>query len=128
MTEVKPVNPANADMEKLAELAHIIWTEWTVWMLEHLDDMHVETWWKQCNTPYTNLTEREKESDRKIVLRWIDAVHASGCLPAGRGRPHYVVMSLDWWNKQVEELRRLQGEVSRLKKLVGEATDDTGGT
>lgn len=121
------VDPAYADMEKLAELAHIIWTEWVLYMLGNLDEDHLKGWRCQCDTPYANLTEREKESDRKIARRWIAAVHASGCLPASGNRQHYVVMSLDWWHKHTEELYRLQGEVSRLKKLVGEREEAVDG-
>lgn len=123
MTGVNPISPADADMEKLADLAHVIWVEWTMWMLEHLDDFHIQAWWKQCDTPYANLTEREKESDRKIARRWMDAIRASGCLPASGRGSDYVVMSLAWWNKHTEELYRLQGEITRMRRAAGIAEE-----
>lgn len=123
MTGVNPTSPADADMEKLAELAHTIWAKWTEWMLTHLDEAHVVRWTCQYLTPYAELSEAEKESDRKIALQWIDAVRSSGCLPVGGSRQHYVVMSLDWWNKHTEELHRLQGEITRMRKAAGIAEE-----
>jgi hypothetical protein len=62
--------------EKLAEVAHDgIWAHWTRYQfskcVQNADgsltipaDL-VERWARQANTPYTGLTEREKESDRE---------------------------------------------------------------
>lgn len=68
--------------EKLADLQHAIWSHWMRYMftqgeiVNDLDDCDfVEAWlmphekllrWRrQMNTPYTELTEKEKESDRQ---------------------------------------------------------------
>lgn len=68
------------DMEQLAACEHESWSKWTVYMLdavvaeqnrrhgvtfENLDC--VQRWRRQIGTSYGNLTEPEKESDRKVV-------------------------------------------------------------
>lgn len=51
--------------EKLAELEHKQWTEWskTLVSLEMLTPQRIERW-KRLWTPYDQLTEDEKDSDR----------------------------------------------------------------
>jgi 8-oxo-dGTP pyrophosphatase MutT (NUDIX family) len=66
------------DMEALASLEHESWSGWTKWMLQEMTKAHggdfeleglpcVERWTRQMTTPYAELSEREKESDRKVV-------------------------------------------------------------
>jgi len=58
--------------EKLAALEHEQWAHWTRYMLDHLTPDNVEQWRRQIDTPYGELSEREKESDRE----WADRVLA----------------------------------------------------
>lgn len=51
-------------LEKLATLEHEQWAHWTRYMLENLTADNIERWKLQIETPYSNLTELEKESDR----------------------------------------------------------------
>lgn len=52
-------------LEKLAEKEHIQWAHWTSYMLANLTPENIERWQKQIRTPYSELTEKEKESDQK---------------------------------------------------------------
>lgn len=56
--------------EELADLEHQQWAHWTRYMLNNLTPENTERWLRQVNTPYINLSEQEKESDR----RWADKV------------------------------------------------------
>jgi len=57
--------------EKLANLEHQQWSHWTKYLLlEKHDDKDRETWLWQMKTPYDELSEKEKNSDRK----WADKV------------------------------------------------------
>ncbi len=65
--------------EQLAALEHEQWAHWTRHLLDHLTPENAARWRRQCDTPYDQLTEAEKESDRA----WADRVLAV----VGRGRP-----------------------------------------
>lgn len=56
--------------ERLAELEHQQWAHWTRYMLDNLTSENIEQWRKQIETPYFNLSEEEKKSDR----HWADKV------------------------------------------------------
>jgi hypothetical protein len=76
-------------MEKLASIEHIRWAKWQVWVHNRLqytelkgDDGNkyayylmtsddYERWEKQINTDYQDLTESEKESDRREVRSYL---------------------------------------------------------
>lgn len=57
-------------IEKLAAIEHRQWAHWTRYLLTFLGhfpnspDPNVRRWWKQIETPYKNLSEKEKEADR----------------------------------------------------------------
>ena len=57
-------------LEKLAAWSHRSWAGWTAWMVEKWSVTHSsgETfqarWKRQMATPYEQLSEQEKESDR----------------------------------------------------------------
>jgi hypothetical protein len=56
--------------EELAALEHEQWIHWTKHLLANQTPENVTRWERQCRTPYSALTEREKNSDRK----WADKV------------------------------------------------------
>lgn len=58
--------------ETLADLEHQQWAHWTSYMLNNLTPENIERWRRQVETPYTQLSEKEKESDRI----WADKVLA----------------------------------------------------
>ena len=61
--------------EQLAALAHAQWSGWMQWLFQlsttHSDETvtiqpeHALRWKHQMNTPYAELTEREKDRDRE---------------------------------------------------------------
>ena len=51
-------------IEKLAALEHEQWAHWTRYMLDNLTPENVQRWRRQIETPYKDLSEKEKESDR----------------------------------------------------------------
>jgi len=58
--------------ELLANLEHRQWAHWTRYMLDNLTDENIARWKRQIATPYDQLTEKEKDSDRE----WADKVIA----------------------------------------------------
>jgi hypothetical protein len=50
--------------EEIAELAHEQWSRWTEWMLDRRTPDNMARWKRQINTPYAELSEKEKDSDR----------------------------------------------------------------
>ena len=51
-------------LEVLADLEHRQWAHWTRYMLDNYTPENVERWRRQVQTEYSDLTEREKDSDR----------------------------------------------------------------
>lgn len=61
-------------IEKLSELEHEQWSHWTKYMLDNLTQKNIEKWKKQINTPYAELSEEEKESDRIWARKTIKTI------------------------------------------------------
>ena len=59
--------------EHLAEIEHTQWAHWTRYMLDNLTPENIDRWRRQVGTPYPDLTEAEKESDRF----WADKIIAA---------------------------------------------------
>jgi len=54
--------------EELAELEHEQWQHWMKYMIDNIQySESVERWGRQMKTPYKNLSEQEKKSDRKCA-------------------------------------------------------------
>lgn len=68
---------APMNLEAMATVEHKQWAHWTTYMLNNLTDENIERWRQQIHTPYANLTEAEKESDREWARR---AILASGVM------------------------------------------------
>ena len=64
--------------ERLADVQHAIWAHWTRWQFsvcQRNEDGSltipaplVERWTRQMDTPYADLSEREKDSDRRCDI------------------------------------------------------------
>lgn len=59
------MTPDEITLEQLAELEHDQWAHWTRYMLRNLTPENIQRWMEQCDTPYSELTEKEKDSDRE---------------------------------------------------------------
>ncbi|MGH3299844.1 MAG: hypothetical protein ACRDP7_49475 [Trebonia sp.] len=79
-------------MEKLADAEHERWSHWQRHVhskCERADDgslvipAHlVERWERQISTPYSALSEEEKESDREQVRRYLPIIADAVTLPS----------------------------------------------
>lgn len=56
-------------LEDLAGLEHEQWAHWTKYSLNNLTLDNLNRWNKQTKTPYSDLTEKEKQSDREWVFK-----------------------------------------------------------
>ena len=71
-------------IEQLADIEHQRWAKWQKWVHEvstknddgslTIPKDKVERWERQISTPYAELTEEEKESDRKQVREYLPIV------------------------------------------------------
>ena len=72
-------------IEKLAAIEHERWADWQKWVHKRLeknaddnfyrlDEDDFERWERQINTPYSELSENEKESDREQVRRYFPLI------------------------------------------------------
>ena len=68
------------DLDALAEAQHEIWSHWMRFMFkqgEFKDEVWVipkekiERWERQMNTSFNDLSNEEKESDRKVVVEFL---------------------------------------------------------
>lgn len=75
--------------EELAAYAHEAWSGWMRYLFgktgNHIDgqaagrvvpEWAVERWTRQMNTPYAELSEAEKDSDRKEADRMLEIIRA----------------------------------------------------
>ena len=75
MTEVPQM-----DLEKVAAIQHDIWAHWMRHLFSRcgkrkpgdliIPAVLVEHWERQMETPYAELSEREKQSDRDVVVNF----------------------------------------------------------
>ncbi len=71
----------NLTLEQAADAQHIIWSHWMRYQFSKCEPREdgslvipadlVERWKRQMDTAYCDLSEDEKESDRKIVYRFL---------------------------------------------------------
>jgi len=62
----------NILLEKLADLEHYQFCRWTAYFLDNLTEKNKKRWKLQSLTPYKDLTEKEKESDRVWARKVLD--------------------------------------------------------
>ena len=58
--------------EKLADLEHQQWSHWTRYFLDNINPTNKCKWVFQLETPYSELSEKEKESDRKWAIKVLE--------------------------------------------------------
>jgi hypothetical protein len=56
-------------IEQLANLEHHQWAHWTRHMLDNMTDENIARWRRQIDTPYSQLSEDEKNSDREWAIK-----------------------------------------------------------
>ena len=61
-------------LERLAKLEHEQWAHWTKYFVGNITRENLVKWDRQIDTPYEDLTEYEKDSDRAWALRVLDVV------------------------------------------------------
>ncbi len=64
--------------ELLAELEHEQWAHWTSYVLSNLTPENIERWKKQILTLYSELSEKEKDSDRYWADKSLVTLHSKG--------------------------------------------------
>jgi hypothetical protein len=82
--------------EKLADQAHASWSGWMKSLFSKCDisdngevvipSFYVRRWRRQCETPYAELPEHEKESDRIEADRYLEVFNGT-VVPADRPVP-----------------------------------------
>lgn len=84
-------------IEELAEYAHDkAWSHWMKYLFENcgtlnqsgsftIDAEKVERWTRQMNTPYSELPEDEKQSDRNQATYILDILHKSKAVKVVNG-------------------------------------------
>jgi hypothetical protein len=78
-------------IEKLSEAEHRSWSYWMTYLFSTCEIQEdgsavipaplVERWHRQLATPYSELTEREKQSDRDEVIKILPIIKASDHYP-----------------------------------------------
>ena len=62
-------------LDKVAELEHLQWSHWTRHFLEFQNESNRKHWERQAHLPYSKLTEKEKEADRKWARKVLDVIY-----------------------------------------------------
>ena len=83
----------NIVREILADVQHEIWSHWMEYLFSLCPEVEgsvmetryiphdlVKRWTRQMNTPYSELSEKEKDSDRDQAKKVIDTLDADGYL------------------------------------------------
>jgi hypothetical protein len=94
--------------EQLAAIEHERWAHWQSWMHSACRDNGdgsltipaelVERWERQIRTPYADLSEAEKKSDREQVDRYLPLVTADyDALAARLERAEKVIAEVETW-------------------------------
>jgi len=65
-------------LEKLAELEHKQWSHWVMYMLKNLTKENVDRWKRQLGYTYSELSEKEKESDREWARKVLKIIKKGG--------------------------------------------------
>lgn len=124
------MNQTTADknlVEKLADYAHNAWSGWMKYLFEKstlnkdgtvtIPKWAVERWTGQMNTPYTELPEEMKSSDRKEAGEMIDILNSLVSEDAPRywtcnlcGSPHLLEEDTEIAKRIIEEYYKEEDE------------------
>lgn len=84
---MRQTNTNEHDREKLADLEHDRWSRWMHYMFSKgtfkddgtwiMSKRDADRWMRQMGTSYAALSESEKESDRREVDRFLEAIKAT---------------------------------------------------
>ena len=61
-------------LERVAGEVHQVWCRWMMYMFNSQTAAAIARWERQMQTPYAQLSEEEKASDREIARRYLDIV------------------------------------------------------
>ena len=99
-------------VEKGADIEHDRWARWQKYMFSkgvvgpdgefHLPEELVDRWFRQIDTPYSELSESEKESDRKETRNYLSLIRQAISQAEQRGA--------------AEERRRISEDVEKIKE------------
>jgi hypothetical protein len=64
-------------IEKLANLEHQQWIHWTKYLIKNSNKQNILRWKKQIKTPYSKLSEKEKESDREWARKVLNLIKST---------------------------------------------------
>ena len=59
------------NIEQLSNAQHEIWSHWMRWFFKNDTPENRKRWKLQMVTPYSELSEQEKESDRRVVREFL---------------------------------------------------------
>jgi arsenate reductase-like glutaredoxin family protein len=64
-------------IEDGAELEHNRWARWHAYSRNHWTEENLKRWDRQAETPYSKLSEEEKESDRKETRNYLPLLESA---------------------------------------------------
>lgn len=71
-------------IERLADWDHRAWAKWTDYLLNNRSEENEARWRRQIVTPYSALSEKEKDSDRKEAREILGVIRAKEPKPVGQ--------------------------------------------
>lgn len=61
-------------IDRLADLEHEQWAHWTTYMMAHMTEANTSRWKVQAQKPYSQLSETDKEKDRKWARKVLEVL------------------------------------------------------
>lgn len=114
-----------AIIERSAALQHEQWAGWTRWMIDKFSPEMVERWERQIKTPYAELSEREKDSDRVEARKVLEAAGFFELLEAAEGVINKAESNGYTWDVNMS-FRELFGELKTLQAAIARARGEKG--
>jgi len=121
--------PQPLDLEKFAELEHYQWAVWTKYMINNWTKENIERWKRQIKTPYSKLSEKEKESDRKWARKVMKRIK-SACEFYLRYKDNPILLLREFPNfmREIETFEGLRLVISNDRKSYTIVIDPVGKT
>lgn len=108
------------ELEKMAALEHERWSRWYLWEKQNWSLENEARWDRQANTPYEELSEKEKESDRREVRPYFELLkedHQRLVEAAEKIRQRYLAL-LKKPRTSKEATYSLEGRVEGLNEVI----------